>query len=349
MKGASGAFYQLWFAIRTPRNASQILLALPRLFFLCVCMRRPILFVRRYSGIGDILCTLPSITALKQRYPKSFVVYETRRGYMSLVRRCPYVDLVIEEKSPLVKLVQRLFKPKISFCPSLPDERNPPEPRERIHLVEEFGRSFDFKSLPDQPARLDVSARALRQMGRRLRREKISGKPFVVIHTGPTWKVKEWPEEHWDKLVAGLKAKNQIEVIQIGENRTPYGEQRESPRATGARNWVGTLTMDQTLALLSMSDLFVGVDSGILHLAGAVDAACIGVFGPTDPVCFLPRNGRATGVTSAVSCLGCHHAPQGPAHWQSGCPNKIRCMSELSMDKILLACNNLLQEKREKS
>jgi ADP-heptose:LPS heptosyltransferase len=349
MKGASGAFYYLWLALKTPRNASQVFLAFPRLFVFCFCFRKPILFVCRYSGIGDIVCTLPSIAALKQRYPKSFVVYETRRGYMPLVRRCRHVDLVVEEKSPLVKLVQRVFKPKISFCPSLPDERHPPEPREKIHLVEEFGRSFDLKSLNDQPARLTVSARALRQVGQRLRHEQISGKPFVVIHTGPTWKVKEWPEEHWDKLVTELKAGNHIEVIQIGENRTPYGETRESPRATGAINWVGTLTMDQTLALLSMSHLFVGVDSGILHLAGAVDAPCIGVFGPTDPKCFLPRNARATGVTSNVSCLGCHHNLQGPAHWQSDCPHKIRCMTELSVDKVLFACKSLLKEKRKKT
>ena len=271
------------------------------------------------------------------------VVFETRPGYVTLVRRCPHVDLVVEDCSLPAKLLQTMFKPKMSFRPLLPEERHPPQPRERIHIIEEFRKSFGLKSLSEQSARLNVSSRALRQVGRRLRHEQMGGKPFAVIHTGPTWKVKEWPGKNWDNLVAGLKARNQIGIIQIGENRTASGETRESPHVAGTINWVGTLTMDQTLALLSLANLFVGVDSGVLHLAGVMDAPCVGIFGPTDPMCFLPRNGHSVGVISNVSCLGCHHDSQGPRHWQSGCANNIRCMSELSVESVFDACGKLLR------
>jgi ADP-heptose:LPS heptosyltransferase len=332
--------------VKKPRGVWQVLCAFPKLFVQCVCLRKSILWVYRHAGIGDIVSTLPSVATLKQHFPKMIVVYETRPGYVTLVRRCPHVDMVIEDCSLPTKFLPRIFKPKMSFRPLLPEERHPPQPRERIHIIEEFQKSFGLKSLNEQSARLTVSSRALRQVGRRLRHEQMGGKPFAVIHTGPTWKVKEWPEKNWDDLVAGLKARNQIAIIQIGENRTATGEARESPHVVGAINWVGTLTMDQTLALLSLANLFVGVDSGVLHLAGVMDAPCVGIFGPTDPMCFLPRNGRSAGMVSNVSCLGCHHDPQGPRHWQSGCANHIRCMTELSVESVSEACGKLLRSRQ---
>ena len=85
-------------------------------------------------------------------------------------------------------------------------------------------------------------------------------------------------------------------------------------------DWIGKLSMDQMLALLKEADLFVGIDSGMLHMAGAVRTACVGIFGPTDPACRMPIGSPAIGVTAQVPCLGCHHNAGGPGHWISGCP-----------------------------
>jgi len=339
----SGAIFYLRLAIEKPRDAWQVLRALPKLMVQCVLLKKSLLLICRYSGMGDIICTFPSVVALKEQHSGSIIVYETRCHYVTLVRSCRQVDLVVEEGSLLTMLLQRFFKPVEILFPSLPDEGKPPRPRERIHLIDEFRRSFGLKSLDKKSVRLDPSPRALRQVIKRLRHEQIYGKPFAVLHTGPTWKVKEWPEKKWGELIAELKEQYRIEVIQIGEDRTPYGEKREGPRVAGASNWVGTLSMDQTLALLGLADLFVGVDSGVLHLAGAVNTPVIGVFGPTDPACFLPRNNRAIGVTSNISCLGCHHQPQGPGHWQNGCTNNIQCMSGLPVKDVFDACTKLLR------
>lgn len=347
MIGKREVLFCLRLAVTGPRNAWQVLCSFPKLFIHCVVFQKDILLVCRCAGIGDIVCTLPSVATLKQNHPQSFIVYQTRFDFMTLVRRSRHVDLVVEEGSWLARLLQKLFRPKLSFRPLLPDEQQPPKPRERIHLTEEFKNSFGLATLIEQTSKLEISTRALRQVHQRLRNESISGKRFVVVHSGPTWKVKEWPENKWHGLVAELKAGDQIEVIQIGEDRTSYGEKCQTPRIAGAKNWVGTLTLDQSLALMSLADLFVGVDSGLLHMAGAVDAPCVGIYGPTDPACFLPRNGRAAGVTSNVSCLGCHHDSQGPGHWRSGCPYNVRCMSEMSVNEVWIACGKFLKDRRE--
>jgi ADP-heptose:LPS heptosyltransferase len=92
--------------------------------------------------------------------------------------------------------------------------------------------------------------------------------------------------------------------------------------------------MAEMLALLSSSILFVGIDAGILHVAGAVGTPCVGIFEPTDPECFLPRNCASIGVTGELTCIGCHHGASGPLHWMTGCPFDIRCMREVKATTV---------------
>ena len=69
--------------------------------------------------------------------------------------------------------------------------------------------------------------------------------------------------------------------------------------------------MAKMLALLSSSILFVEIDAGILHLAGAVGTPCVGIAEPTDPDCFLPRNCASIGVTGELTCIGCYRDASG--------------------------------------
>lgn len=191
MKGVNGILFTLRWAIRKPQEARQALRALPVLLVRCVVLRQPVLYICRYSGLGDVVCTLPSVKALKQEHPHSVVVYETRRHCLALVKHCRQVDVVTEENSLLTMLVQKLFKPKCTFQPLLPDEKKPPQPRAKLHLIEEFRRSFGLAAPVEPVAQLNPSARSLQQIRKRLE-EQLRGRPFAVVHTGPTWLVKEW-------------------------------------------------------------------------------------------------------------------------------------------------------------
>ena len=326
-----------------PRYVWQLLTDLPRLLLGHVVLGRSLVFVYREAGIGDIVCTFSCLASLRERMPNVLVVYVTRRCYMSLVRHCRYVDFSLEKDSPVVKICARAFRPIWSFRPLLPDELQPPRPRTRIHLCDEFLRAFDIPPASNHnDGFLQIPASAFRSVHARLRCEGIHEARLVAIHTGPTWLTKEWLIEEWNSLILMLTSEYDVEVIQIGEDRTAYGESRLAPRVKGARHWVGALPMAEMLALLSSSLLFVGIDSGILHLAGAVGAPCVGIFGPTDPGCFLPRNTASIGVTGKLTCIGCHHDANGPLHWMTGCPFDIRCMSEVKATTVLAACRRLI-------
>jgi ADP-heptose:LPS heptosyltransferase len=114
-----------------------------------------------------------------------------------------------------------------------------------------------------------------------------------------------------------------------------------TPRIAGTEDWVDKLSLEESIAALEQLDLFVGIDSGLLHAAGAVGIPTVGLFGPSDPRLILPPETPSIGVVSDAPCLGCQHRlPR--LHWRDGCPNNIQCMTGLTAENALNACVKLL-------
>jgi ADP-heptose:LPS heptosyltransferase len=66
-----------------------------------------------------------------------------------------------------------------------------------------------------------------------------------------------------------------------------------------ALDLVGTLSLPEVAAVLQRSALFIGNDSGLMHLSAAAGAPTIGLFGPTDAATYGPVGRCATAVVAA--------------------------------------------------
>jgi len=93
--------------------------------------------------------------------------------------------------------------------------------------------------------------------------------------------------------------------------------------------------IDKLINLVAAVDLLIGIDSGPIHVAGAVGTPCVALFGPTDPDLVLFDPGT-TGVFHRVDCSFCHHR-HPRLHWMSGCPHGIRCMKALTVEEVFAA------------
>jgi lipopolysaccharide heptosyltransferase II len=101
----------------------------------------------------------------------------------------------------------------------------------------------------------------------------------------------------------------------------------------------GALSWGATGALLRGCRLFVTNDSGPLHLAVAVGAPTVAVFGPTDPAVFGPRHAPHAVVRAALPCSPCIRVGDFPA-----CPirPRERCLLSVTPDMVLAAADALL-------
>jgi heptosyltransferase III len=105
--------------------------------------------------------------------------------------------------------------------------------------------------------------------------------PFIALNMGGKLLIKDWGEERWSALLAAL-AKNYSAygLLVVG------GVEESTRAAQAAKNWpnfvvntCGTLSPRESAAVLRGASIFVGHDSGPLHLAAASNVRCVGLFG----------------------------------------------------------------------
>lgn len=107
-------------------------------------------------------------------------------------------------------------------------------------------------------------------------------KPYVLFIHGTTWETKEWPELYWQQL-AELVVAEGLEVV------IPWGNQAELERAhriKGSCAQVHILpksTLTELAAFIQGAVGIISVDTGLSHLAAALNTPTITIYGPTDP------------------------------------------------------------------
>jgi len=157
------------------------------------------------------------------------------------------------------------------------------------------------------------------------------------MHPGPTWPVREWPAENWSELAQRIAESTSAIIIKIGTDLDSMGRVRPLAPIPVAVDWTNQLDVSETAALLEFASVLIGIDSGPLHIAGALGVPAVGLFGPIFGHLRVHPDARTTIVSSNVPCLGCHHRPTLPLHWRTGCPYDIVCMREITVKDVFAA------------
>src|SRR6185312_3715286 len=97
---------------------------------------------------------------------------------------------------------------------------------------------------------------------------------------------------------------------------------------------VGATSTAELPSLLAAFRLFIGNDSGAMHVAGAVGLPVIGIFGPTDPAGTCPVTPQFTLIREPVSCSPC---------FLRRCPIDHRCMTRIEVNSVFDAAQRALQ------
>jgi len=99
-------------------------------------------------------------------------------------------------------------------------------------------------------------------------------------------------------------------------------------------NLAGETGLREAMALISRCDLFISNDSGLMHLAGALDVPLIAIFGSTNPVTTSPPGEKSRVIYKNVSCSPC---------LKKKCPTDFRCMDLIQADDVCDAARRLLE------
>jgi len=154
---------------------------------------------------------------------------------------------------------------------------------------------------------------------------------FAILNPGAGWGAKRWPPERYGCVAKSLAASGVRSIVNYGPGEEDLARAAEAASEGTATSLKSSLT--ELIALTRRAKLFIGGDTGPMHLAAALQVPVVAIFGPTDPA----RNGPY-GTHSIVL-----RNPSSPTtHARRSEPDEG--LLEISTDAVIAAARRLLAE-----
>jgi heptosyltransferase I len=200
---------------------------------------------------------------------------------------------------------------------------------ERIHAVDKNLAFAEYLGCPVVPEdfRLVVDPRAQERVHSFLLEGGVQeGDRIVYANSTARWETKFWTIEGWAELADLLVGRSKAAVVFAGSAAdVPYIEQITGRMKGRALVAAGKLNLAEAAALMARSDVYVGVDSGPMHVAAFVGIPVGALFGPTEPEKVGPYGqGHKVIYNRDVDCIGCR---------KRRC-NDRKCLEELKAETV---------------
>jgi heptosyltransferase-2 len=200
---------------------------------------------------------------------------------------------------------------------------------EKFYYLELLRRAGWLESASDQAfIGLRVAEEKRRSAGEFLCESGVRrGALRIAIGAGASYgSAKCWPPSRFAEVANRLQSEAQADVILFGTSaeldvsKAISAEMRRTPL-----DLTGKTALADLPALLSQCHLFIGNDSGAMHVAAAVGLPIVAVFGPTDPLGTAPVTLRCSIVQQKPYCSPC---------FLRRCPTDHRCMTAVTADMV---------------
>lgn len=169
--------------------------------------------------------------------------------------------------------------------------------------------------------------------------------PYIVVHPGAGSPIKSWPPERWAAAADRLCDRLGAVAIFTGSDRehTAIWAILDRMRNRGL-SLAGETNLAQLAALYERARLVLGPDTGPLHLAVAVGAPSVHLFGPADPAQFGPWGDPARHVVvgSDIACRPCRILD-----WAGDNPDYHPCVREIPVQQVVDAALGALRTGRD--
>lgn len=158
---------------------------------------------------------------------------------------------------------------------------------------------------------------------------------IVGINPGATYgSAKRWFPERYAALADTIQDQYGAHILIFGApGEKDIGETVTQSMRGSAVNLCGRTTLGEAVALINRCHLFVTNDSGLMHIAAALDIPLIALFGPTNPHTTGPRGTKSKIVRIPVPCSPC---------LQPECPIDHRCMKEIDAAMVFEVVKTLI-------
>ncbi|MDX2140799.1 MAG: WecB/TagA/CpsF family glycosyltransferase [Chloroflexota bacterium] len=168
-------------------------------------------------------------------------------------------------------------------------------------------------------------------------------KPIIAIHAGSGGysSARRWDAVKFAAVADALAQQHGAQIVLVGGKGDDSAAVRAAMRHS-ALDLTERTTLHQLAALLAHCDLFIGADSGVMHIAAAVGTPVVAIFGPSNAAAWSPwtPQGKSVVVRSAPECSPCSYVGTGVG-LRNGCAART-CMRMVGVREVVKAAAQVL-------
>ena len=319
------------------------------------------------NQVGDLAFSLPALKCLRDSYPDATIISVARPGAKELLESTELVDKVLCRNNKLnldkvklaVKLLRERFDLAVVFSQSAEcavlaccsgarrrigfidtslgfllsrqvEFHHPPSTENNLRLVAAAGAKITcnnyvglLKATPSQVSRAD-SLLILHGID--------PDQPLVALSPGTSGRrsVKEWTDEGFAAVGEHL-VKQGVAVVILG-TQPALGITSNCPTIVDLS---GKTKLGEVVGVLSRCRALIAVDSGILHLGGALGVRVVGLYGPSNSRITGPQGSGHVILTSGAECSPCV---------RTVCKNERKCMTNLDQSQVIDAVDSIISQ-----
>jgi len=333
--------------------------------------------VVRLRSIGDTVLTTPSLLALKRFLPTARVDILLEDWVAPVLAGFPYVDNVItlERRSTTSRArVARQLRAnnydvvynlhggttatlltratgarhrvgyKTYQYARLHNHLSPSSSllwgRDKTHSVEQQLALLGWTGVPVSdrpPTKLVVTPDAAATIAARLQGAGLAAAPFAVIHPAAAFATKQWAAEKFARVADEVRSRGLAVVVITTPNEEAIVEEMNQNTARPVEAFTD-LSLPEVTALLARARLFIGNDSGIAHIAAAVETPSVVIFGSSNTAHWRPwANAPAEVVLEEMQCQPCHG-------YFCEKFDEPECIKRVPVERVIAATERVLRE-----
>jgi heptosyltransferase-1 len=149
---------------------------------------------------------------------------------------------------------------------------------------------------------------------------------YIVLNPGAAWPNKRWPPERFGALAAALQDRTGLRSLVTWGPAEQELATAVVNASDGSASLAPATSVSDLAVLMREAALVVSGDTGPLHIAAAMGAPLVGLYGPTWPERNGPWDPKDVVISRANVCV-CHHKRQ--------CLRGAPCINEITLDEVV--------------
>lgn len=299
-----------------------------------------------FPAAGIFILAKPWVAEIFQEFSPSdkIILYESPGKHQGLTGKMSLAQKLKKENLDLAILFPNSFESAlITYLARIPkragyntDGRGlllthpvPAANKKKGHQIDYYLNLVNYLGFPTPTRipRLRISAEQASWAHKKLKSLGMDKEYLVGLTPGSSYgPAKQWPWEKFAELSEMINKTLGAKVIILGsQSDQPIAQKILQGRQKMGYDFTGQTTLAEAMALLANCQFLVTNDSGLMHVAAALQVPLVAIFGSTDPDHTGPMGEHCRVIRKALPCSPC---------FKKNCPKNLACLQAISVEEV---------------